>query len=192
MRIKFKSGLLVGTVILIFLTGCLTSEYKEYRFKVNRDGSGTGEIKYINILSEKDEGEDVSYNDFGELIDDYLNGDIFENDNPYFNVIHKELYEENNQLMGLVKFNFSSLDSSYFHIFKECDCAPIMYYLGSLSETLEDTNGEYLGTNRDFPVILWDKNTSELYFKTVVQDDLSETSSLLPLYNTWLESQEEE
>lgn len=172
----------------IFLTSCLTTEYKEYRFSINEDGSGSGVIKYINIVSQKDEGENVSATDFSQLIDDYINGTSFEEDNPYFHPVNKRLFEEDGVLCGEVEFTFVHIDSIGFAKVDNCKCAPLMYYLGSLSETFFDTDGNFLGTERDFPIIIWEAGTKEVYIKTIVESDLSSSYSLLAMYKAYNET----
>lgn len=186
---KFIKLALVALVPLI-LSSCLTSAYKEYRFFVNKDGSGTGIIKYVNIVSQEDEETDVSETDFNELINDYVNGETFENDNPGYTVTNKRLFEENGTLCGEVEFTFNSFDDIKFKDF-DCKCSPLMYYLGGLTETFMESNGEYLSTDEfDFPMITWEKKFKgnepmELYFKTIVTDDLSDCHSLLDEYEEW-------
>ena len=54
--------LLSGLALLIWaLTGCLSTESKEYRFKVKPDGSGEGTITFNNIVSQDDDERDVSF-----------------------------------------------------------------------------------------------------------------------------------
>lgn len=65
----------------------------------------------------------------------------------------------------------------------------MMYYMGSLSETLIETNGDYLGEDRDFPIIVWPTGTNQFTFKTNIKEDMTDAHSLLPLYNTWKVSQ---
>ena len=61
--------------------------------------------------------------------------------------------------------------------------------MGSLSETYESSNGDYLGSDEvDFPVIVWNAGTTDIEFFTVVTEDLTTCHSLLPLYNTWKDS----
>lgn len=178
-------------LLAVFVSSCLTTEYKEYRFKFNADGSGSGSIKYVNIVSQEDEEKDVSFSDFGEVIDDYLEGTTFEDENPTFSVTNKELFEENGVLCGRVEFTFESFSDAGFVNFVGCECAPILYYMGSLSETFSESDGKYLGDSEslEFPVISWNNGTKEVYFKTVVQEDLADCHSLLPLYKTWKDSQ---
>ncbi|NWF49434.1 MAG: hypothetical protein HXY49_02710 [Ignavibacteriaceae bacterium] len=187
MKLKFFGYLLIIISITSMLfTGCLTTQYKEYRFKVKKDGSGEGTIKFVNLISQKDDGKDVSFKDYGELVTDYLEGNRFESDNPYFTVTDKKLYEEEGMLVGEVAFKFSSIDSIGFFRDKDCDCSPFIYYLGTMSETFIETNGTYLGGGtKDFPAISWTKKSNEFYFRTAVQQELDETVSLLPLYKTW-------
>lgn len=178
-------GLMGVILALVVFSGCLTVQEKEYRFTLNSDGSGEGVITYIDLVSEEDEGKNVSFKDFGELISDYYEGTTFEDENPNYTVTEKKLYEKDDMLMGEVHFTFSSLDSIGFYTDRSCNCSGIMYYMGSLSETLLETNGKYLGENQDFPMIVWKAGTKEFSFKTQVKEDMSDAHSLLPLYNTW-------
>ena len=186
-KLQTLSLMLVLLFIIVF-SGCLTVEQKLYTFEIENDGSGRGTIKFINLVSEEDDEKDVSFKDFGELISDYIEGTQFENDNPHYYVLSKDLYEENGVLVGEVNFTFNHADSIGFFKTEGCNCAPYMYYMGSLSETLIETDGEYLGD--DFPVIIWSNNTRKFVFKTSVKEDMSDAHPLLPLYNTWKQSQE--
>ena len=187
-KTKFSMMLIIIAVAALFISGCLTTESKEYRFKINADGSGEGTIKHVNIVSEEDEGMDVSFKDFNDLINDYLEGTTFEENNEHFRLTDKKLFEENGQLMGQISFTFESMDSIGFYHDPGCECNPYMYYIGSLSESFVESNGKYLGKDRDFPIIAWSDNSGELFFKTQVKQDMSDAHELLPLYNTWLES----
>lgn len=184
---------LIQVLLLLFigmsLSSCLTTEYKEYSFKINKDGSGSGIIKYINILSQEDDGSNVTATDFGELIDNYLNGSAFEEENPFYKITNKRLFEEEGVLCGEIEFTFFYIDSIGFTQFADCDCSPLMYYLGSLSETLIDTDGNYLGLDRDFPIITWDAGTKEVFIKTMVESDLSTSHSLLSMYKAFSETE---
>lgn len=172
-------------VIIMMLTGCLTSEYKEYRYTINSDGTGYGSIKYINIVSEEDEEKDVSFKDFGELISDYVEGEQFETDNPNLMVTDKKLYEENGQLCGKIDFTFGNYKDLGFFSIEDCECSPLMYYFGSLSETYMESNGNEFGDVATIPILYWNKSASEVYFKTIVKEDMTDAHSLLELYKVW-------
>jgi len=174
-------------VAAIVMTGCLASQYKEYRYRLNDDGSGTGTIKFVNIVSQEDNGEDVSAADFDSLVSGYLEGTAFEDDNLNLNVKSKRLYEENGVLVGEVAFSFNDLDSIGFFRNAECKCSPVMFYLGSVSETFVESNGTYLGEERDLPILSWDPKANEFYFKTFLLEDVSECHGLLPQYQAWKE-----
>ncbi|MDP8221163.1 MAG: hypothetical protein P9X26_07445 [Candidatus Stygibacter frigidus] len=176
-------------LISFFLSGCLTTQFKEYRFTFNQDGSGTGSIKFINIVSEEDEDKDVSYADFQELINSYLQGEQFETDNPEFRVISKELFEENGQLCAKVEFAFVHYSDASFLKYDKCDCSPMMYYAGDLSETVIETDGETMSGSESIPVYFWDNNSTTCYIKTQVKDDMSDAHEMMDIYKIWKDKQ---
>jgi hypothetical protein len=106
--------LLLFALTALFFAGCLIAEKKEYVFKVNEDGSGSGTVRYINLVSQDDEEQDVSFKDFAELVTDYLQGNKFEEENPQFSVTDKKLYEKDGVLIGEFSFTFTSWDSTGF------------------------------------------------------------------------------
>ena len=181
-RITF---LLIAAFTLFNLNGCLSTEYKEYIFKLNPDGSGEGTITFHNIISLEDDDKDVSFKDFGGLVSDYMEGTRFEDDNPNYDVTNKELYEADSVLNGKVDFKFKNFRDIGFFKAQNCDCSPLMYYVGDFGETFSESNGNYLGDEKKFPVIIWQSDEKELSLKTIVQEDLSKTHSLLSLYHTW-------
>lgn len=187
---KIMSRLLLLVMITFFLTGCLTTEIKEYTFRLNSDGSGSGEVKYVNLVSEEDEGKDVSFSDFDELINDYIKGEQFETDNPQYTVTNKTLFEENGQLCGKVEFTFNSISDINLFGFEDCECAPLMFYFEGLSETMLETNGTKLREDDSIPLIYWDKNATEFTYKTQVKEEMSDAHSLLPLYKIWADTQD--
>jgi hypothetical protein len=183
------SMLIVFSLVLINLTGCLSTEYKEYIFKINSDGSGEGEILFYNLVSVEDDEKDVSFKDFGELVSDYMEGTRFEDDNPNYLVTNKEFIEKDSMLTGRVEFTFTDFRDIGFFKSEDCDCSQLMYFMGDFGETYSESNGNYLGDEKDFPVIIWQSDTDEIYIKTVVQEDLTGTHSLLKLYTTWKDSE---
>ena len=174
--------------MLINLTGCLSTEYKEYIFKINPDDSGEGEIFFYNLVSVEDDEKDDSFKDFGELVSDYIEGTNFENDNPNYQVTNKELFEKDSILVGRVEFAFTNINDIGFFKSEDCECSPLMYYMGNFGETYSESNGNYLGEEKDFPVIIWQSDVNEIYIKTIVQEDLTGAHSLLKLYHTWKDS----
>jgi len=187
-KINFLKRIFAFLLTALLLTGCLATEYKEYRFNLNADGTGEGTVTFYNLISVEDDEHDVSFKDFGELVSDYVEGTRFEDDNPGYMVTSKEIYEENGQLVGNVEFTFEDIRNIDFYKAKDCDCSPLLYYMGDFGETYSESNGNYLGAEDDFPMIEWESGTKEVYLKTIVQEDLESTHSLLPLYKTWKET----
>lgn len=185
LKIAGLAALLAAAALI--MTGCLASQYKEYHYRLNDDGSGSGTIKFVNIVSQEDNGEDVSSADFDTLVNGYIEGTAFEDDNPNLNVTKKKLYEEGGVLVGEVSFTFDNLDSIGFFRDPECRCSPVMFYLGVLSETFVESNGTYLGKERDLPILTWNPSANEFYFKTTLLEDMSNCHALLSQYQSWKE-----
>ncbi len=187
---KIISRFLIIFLISLFMTGCLTTEFKEYRFHINADGSGSGTVKFINIVSEEDEETDVSDTDFDELINNYIEGESFETDNPFYQVSSKELFEEDGMLCGKVEFTFENYKEIGFYRFKDSAKTPVIYYLDDDSEVLIETDGVFYADNKNVPISLWEPGTSDFFFKTSVKQDLSDSISLVEHYRLWKMIQE--
>ena len=188
-RINFLKRIFALLLTALLFTGCLATEYKEYRFNLNDDGTGDGSVIFYNLISVEGDEQDVSFKDFGELATDYVEGTRFEDDNPGYKVTNKEIYEENGLLIGKIEFTFEDIRSIGFYKPKDCDCSPLLYYMGDFGETYSESYGNYLGAEDDFPMIEWEPGIDEIYLKTIVQENLESTHSLLPLYKTWKETQ---
>ena len=178
------ASVLVG---LLLMTGCIAVEKKEYRFKLNADGTGEGTIRYVNILSGDDNGKDVSFKDFAELVTDYLQGTKFEDDYPALHVTAKKLAEENGQLVGIVDFTFTSLDSVGFLRHAKCDCCPVQYFINTDKgkETVTETNGQIVTAVSPSPFIEWEPKTHDLTLKTTLMDDTTGSRSMITYYRSW-------
>ena len=83
---------LTGLIIIVTLSGCLTVEKKVYTFELKDNNSGSLTIKYINILSMKEDTADVSSKDFDELVESYINGNELELDFQNAQIINKRLF----------------------------------------------------------------------------------------------------
>lgn len=182
---SFSLKLVLLALLTVFFTGCLTVDTKEYYYKISKDGSGEGWIKFNNIKSAKDGETDVSLKDFAELIDEYVKGTKFEDENPSLQVVSKELIEENGKLNGLVKFKFNDITEISFLAEKDCNCAPVYYSMGGfLSETYLSSNGKYLGENGGPQIIKWPSGSKEFQFSTTVSSDTT-SIELLNQYKGW-------
>lgn len=175
----------ISSLVLIALlfSACLTVEKKEYTFEFTGENSGILTIKYINIISTLDDGNDVSDDDFDELINTYLYGNELEDDTPNANISSKRLYEENNQLCAEVIIEFFDLASVKLHQFEKnggyyyalCQCLNAESYLYS--------NGTF--ANPEVPIVMWPAKTNKLQLVTQISEPDEASISLLPHYLEW-------
>jgi hypothetical protein len=180
---KNRISLILFAAFLGFtMQGCLSVETKEYSFRVKKDNSGSGVIKYINIFSDKKDSVSTPENDYRELIDSYLNGEKIADELPGIKNVKKKLYEEDNQLCGEITFDYDDITKLRFYKYKET--GPWCYYLGFTpmglmggTETYFSSNGAYGGEG--MPVIFWDGDVKELKFKTTLTQPSANTTSLL-------------
>jgi hypothetical protein len=169
-------------LVIVLFNGCLTVERKEYNVTLTGANSGKAVIKYINIVSTKDEDRDVSMKDFAELITDYVEGKKLEDEYPNVRNMKKRLFEENGVLCGELTFDFDSLSS--VKIFKYDKDSPFMLVKDNFSnETLNEYNGEMI--DEKLPVVFWNKNTKNFTWSTTVSSDISNAVSLLSQYQNW-------
>lgn len=182
-----KKNLLVLAIlalILLFVSGCLTVEKKEYTFTFKDNNSGTLTIKYINLMSSMDDSTDISEEDFMMLIDDYYSGSSVEDQYPGTTLLEKRLFEENGVLCGEIVLEFTDL--SQVKLYRYDDKGPFMYPLncGTLdSETFEGGNGQYGGDA--MPVVFWEQGAKSMTLSTVVTYPDETTVGLLDEYHVW-------
>jgi len=179
--------LAVMTIVAIVMTSCLTVEKKEYSFEMTGENSGKMTIRYINILSVMDDGNDVSAADFQELLDKYINGEQLAQDFPGASNLKKRLYEENDQLCGEVTIEFNELSSARLYQYDQK--SPVMMCISAAfdSETYISSNGSY---GNDFmPVVFWPSGSKKMEVTTSVTAPDETSMSLLPAYRTWKSAQ---
>jgi hypothetical protein len=181
-----KKTLFLLLIVLGFsyLSGCLAVETKEYSFKVKKDGSGSGLIKFINIMSDNKDSVGTTESDYQVLIDSYLKGNKLNEEIAGIKNVKKRLFEEDNQLCGEITFDFDKITDLKFYKYR--DNGPWCYFLGTTtsnmfsSESYFSSNGEYGGEN--MPVVFWDGNAKEFQFKTTLTAPSEKTITLLDLW----------
>ncbi len=166
--------------VMFFLSGCLTVEKKEYTFELTGDNSGRLTIRYINIMSSMDDGNDVSESDFEELINSYVEGNELEDEYPLATVVSKRLYEQNEQLCAEVMIDFPDLASVKLHQFDPASGYLYALCQGLHTESFVSTNGVF--ASEDVPVIMWPSKTKKLELVTLVTEPGETTLSLLPYF----------
>jgi hypothetical protein len=173
---------LISTIV--FLSGCLTCEKKEYSFAFTGENTGQLTIKYINIMSTKDDTIDNSEEDFASLMADYYEGTEVETEFPEATLVSKRLFEENGVLCGEIVLEFSSLEIA--HLYRHKGTGPLMYCLGCYSidsEYYSESNGEFGGDI--MPVVFWEPGLKKLELKTDLTFPDETTLSLLDRYKEW-------
>jgi hypothetical protein len=170
-------------LIVIVASGCLTVEKKEYTFELKDSNSGTLTIKFVNILSMKDDALDVSESDFEELVTNYIEGNEVELDYDGALVRSKRLFEEDGQLCGEVIIDFDDIEN--VGLFQYDSKSPLMFNVGSFldSETYLTSNGEFGGDV--MPVVFWPKSLKTLTLTTYITDPDETTVSLVENYRNW-------
>jgi hypothetical protein len=174
--------LLFSLIMLPLFSGCLTTEYKEYRFTINDDGSGEGTIKYVNIMSQIASEQDSPEFDFNDLIESYIQGSTVEQEYPKATIVSKNLVAEDGVLNGYVKISFKSLDA--VNLYKYDENSPLMFYT---TEEYVESDGDY---NADaMPIVFWKGDTKEVYIKTLIASTEEGTEeefvSLKPYYEEY-------
>jgi hypothetical protein len=175
---------LISIILLaIIFTGCLTVEKKEYTFQLKDSNSGTLTIKFVNIMSMKDDALDVSQGDFEELVTNYVEGNEIETDYEKALVRSKRLFEENGVLCGEVVIDFEDLGS--VGLYQYDSKSPLMFNVGSFldSESYLTSNGEFGG--EVMPVVFWPKSLKTLTLTTYITDPDETTVGLLTEYYEW-------
>ncbi|MBN9400082.1 MAG: hypothetical protein J0I17_07900 ['Candidatus Kapabacteria' thiocyanatum] len=169
-------------IVAIFLTGCLTVEKKSYKITMTGEQSGKCTITYYNIVSTKDDGKDISFKDYAELVTDYLEGTKLEDELVGCRNVTKRLYTQGDKLCGEISFDFDSL--STVRMYRYNAAAPLMMYVSGLSnETYATSNGTWGGER--MPVVFWAANAKELTLQNTVTEIDTGHVGLAPQYEQW-------
>lgn len=169
---------------IIGFSSCLTVESKEYTYELTDNYSGKLTIKYVNIYSIMDDGNDVSAADFKELVDKYLQGNQIMEEFPTATNIKTRLFEENGYLCGEVTLDFTDLNSARLYQFDKT--SPIMMNISTAfdSESYTSSNGVY--GNEHMPVVFWPSDSKKLTVITSISKPDETSVNLLNEYRTWL------
>jgi hypothetical protein len=176
-------------LFLSIISGCLSADHKETRLTLNPDGkSGSGKIIFNNIVSEPDDSsKDNSIDDFHKsLITEYYQGRKIEESNKGMKNVKKRLYLDGDNLMGEITFDFDDITKLGFYRYK--GEGPYMYYTIKdglfTSGQFESSNGTF-GDETTMPVIFWDADARDFYFKVSLSTPNVVHHSLAKLYQEW-------
>ncbi len=174
---------LVSFVILLtfVLSSCLTAQYKEYKFEMTGKTSGQLTITYKNIISSRLDDEitvqEEAEQDYAELVSDYMEGSMVEDDFPNAKMKSKRLFEEDNKLCGEIIIEFDNIED--INLYKYSKKSPFMFHLPS-DETFFDSNGEK--APEFIQLVTWSKKFKTLDLTVEVDDLSSEYISLLDIW----------
>lgn len=189
MKIKYLLFFVIAGIVSAGLAGCLTVETKEYSYDLKSGNSGSGKIKYINIMRTDDSASTIEA-DYQDLITSYLKGNKPEDEMLGVKNVKKRLFEEDNHLCGELTFDFDDITSLKFFNYNGKVWA---YNLSSNSMGLFGGNESYFSSNGTFggenmPVIFWDSKDKEFEFKTTVSQNDKKNTGLL---NIWRQKGEQ-
>jgi hypothetical protein len=179
-----KSTILLALALIgmIFSAGCLQVEKKQYKLKLTGANSGTGTIKFVNIVSQMEDNKDVTMKDFASLITDYMQGDELLNKYPGIKIKDRKLFEENGLLCGEFSFEFDSLET--FKLYKYDESSPFMLIMDSFgSDNYQSSNGDYGKISAN--IVFWKKGTKEFSWETKSYIDTATTRSMMENFRSW-------
>lgn len=167
----------------IGLSGCLVVETKEYSYELKDGNSGSGKIKYINIMRSDDSGVTIE-EDYNDLMNNYLNGSKPEDEMLGVKNVKKRLFEEDNHLCGEITFDFDDISLLKFFSYKG---KVWVYNISSAGNSIFGGSESYFSSNGTFggesvPMIFWDGNTKEFNFKTTISQGEKPNISLLGIW----------
>jgi hypothetical protein len=179
---RLLAAVLLSLACASLFGGCLTAERKEYHFTLRPDGSGTGTITFLNIMSDDEESKNVSAKDYAGLVTDFYKGKKFEEQNPSYSNVRKRLYEKDGKLNAEITFDFLSYEDA--GLYRHEGKGPWMFFSGSSAamtvEHYDTANGTYGGER--MPVIFWPEGTTEFRIATRISDPDESMHSLLPYF----------
>lgn len=183
MKINYILFLAFVGAISLNIAGCLTVETKEFSYSLKSGNSGSGKIKYINIMR-TDDSSTTTEADYEELINSYLKGNKPEDEMPGIKNVKKRLFEEDNQLCGEMTFDFDDITALKFFNYNSKVWA---YSLSGNSMGLFGGNESYFSSNGTFggenmPVIFWDAKDKEFEFKTTVSQNDKKNIGLIGMW----------
>jgi len=163
--------------------GCLTVETKEYSFNLKDGNSGSGKIKYINIMRSDDSGV-TTEEDFSQLMNTYLNGSKPEDEMLGVKNVKKRLFEEDNHLCGEITFDFDDITTLKFFNYNG---KVWVYNINSAGNSIFGGSESYFSSNGTFggesvPLIFWDGSSKEFSFKTTLSQGEKPNIGLLEIW----------
>ena len=183
MKIKNTSALSAAALALVALglTSCLQVEHWILRIDLE---AKRGELHYRNITSDGNDKNgqknqnQVEAEDFDNLVRKYLQGEALGEDFPRWRIEARDLYEEDGELHGVVKFTFETpadvgLDSY--------DAARPYRFCPRPGQWITAANARWRDNNG---CVIWPKGATKLELEETAMPRPT-GASLLPRHRDW-------
>lgn len=163
-------------LVVANLTGCLIFRKVSYNVQVGDDGKGTVEVTVEDIKSDA-VGNKEFEEDKTALFEHMWKSDAFVEDMKFEGkaILERELYVENDILMGRVKYNFDDI-SRVEGMLKQDG----FYFLTlDLKDSVVSTNGQIVYSDEHKRVI-WDASETNLKFEMLADYTAAKLRDLAP------------
>jgi hypothetical protein len=145
----------------MFITGCIISEYDEYRIVMNADGkSGTIYTTKRNIQSDQTDST-KQQEDFEELLDNW------KSDSYLLEKTKESMYVKERNLLiekGKLTWKEVAIFADFHHLFRDVIVNDTMQIGFGNDETVIETNGELI-RSKDSTIVQWPLTTREFILK---------------------------
>ncbi|MCH7962495.1 MAG: hypothetical protein IH852_01000 [Bacteroidetes bacterium] len=161
MRIK-NLPIIIISFVLIFLTqGCLLMHSVSYKIKPDGEGGGTAVLTIENIRSDALNGYELK-EDKKNLFEFMYKSNEFiaQMKDEGKTITSRELFVENENLNGIIKFSFDDIEIVEGIIYEE----PFYFLTLSPEDSIISTNGEVIVSD-EYKRIMWDNTVKVLKFK---------------------------
>lgn len=168
--------IIIVVLIGVNLAGCLIFKKVSYNVQVGEDGKGTVEVTVEDIKSDA-VGNKEFEEDKTALFEHMWKSDAFVEDMKFEGkfILERELYVENDVLMGKVKYNFEDI-SRVEGMLKQDG----FYFLTlDLKDSVVATNGQIVYSDEHKRVI-WDANETNLKFEMLADYTPANLRDLVP------------
>jgi len=170
------SFLVILALVSLNFSGCLIFKKVSYDVRLGDDGKGIVEVTMEDIKSDA-VGNKEFEEDKTALFDHMWKSEAFVEDMKFEGkfITARELYVENNMLMGKVKFNFEDI-SKVEGMLKQDG----FYFLTlELKDSVVSTNGQIV-CSEEYKRIIWDAKETNLKFEMLADYTPAKLRDLAP------------
>lgn len=179
-QLKWILILPFSAMVVIFIVGCIISEYDEYRIILDNDGkSGIIYITKRNIQSDQNDPA-KQQEDFDNLIKDWK-GDQYLLGKTVEGVYVKERKLSNDR--GMLVWKEVAIFADFHHLFRDAIVNDTMRIGLGKEETVVATNGELIQT-KDMTFVQWPLKTKKLVLE-IQKNNFRTTSNFVAKFKVY-------